>query len=130
MKGCKIPLRSAPFRPIPEWVSTSEIETWAIRMASIAEWAGEWTDQWTDEWMDGWLTLSGRIGRNVIGARSGAADAVGGARRVRQQRLAEGRKGALELAGERRQVVDHQRQLQPFKSIKLSKLESNKKRTI
>ena len=61
------------------------------------------------------LTLAGRVGGDVVGARRGAADAVGRPRRVGDERLAEGREGALELARQRRQVVDHQRQLSKSK---------------
>ena len=57
------------------------------------------------------LTLSGRIGRNVIGAGCGADDSVGRPRGVGQQNFAEGREGALELTRQRRQIIDHQRQL-------------------
>ncbi len=58
------------------------------------------------------LTLSGRVGRYVIGARCCTADAVGRPRRVRQQRFAERGKGALELARKRWQIVNDQRELE------------------
>jgi hypothetical protein len=48
----------------------------------------------------------------VIRARCGAADSVGRPGGVRQQRLAKSRKGALELARQCRQIVDHQRELE------------------
>jgi hypothetical protein len=62
------------------------------------------------------LTLSRRVGRNVIRARCGAADSVGRPGGVRQQRLAKSRKGALELARQCRQIVDHQRELEKIKN--------------
>lgn len=62
------------------------------------------------------LTLPGRIGGDVIGPRRRAAHPVGGARRVREQRLAERGERALELAAQRRQVVDHQGELSHRKS--------------
>ena len=47
----------------------------------------------------------------MISAGCGAADTVSCSRRVGQQRLAESGEGALELTRQRRQVVNHQRQL-------------------
>ena len=47
----------------------------------------------------------------MIGAGCGADDSVGRARGVGQQNFAEGREGALELTRQRRQIIDHQRQL-------------------
>lgn len=52
----------------------------------------------------------------MIRARCGAADSVGRPGGVRQQRLAKSRKGALELARQRRQIVDHQRELENIKN--------------
>lgn len=52
----------------------------------------------------------------MIRARCGAADSVGRPGGVRQQRLAKSRKGALELARQCRQIVDHQRELEKIKN--------------
>lgn len=48
----------------------------------------------------------------MIRTRCCAADPVGSPGSICQQSFAKGGKGALELARQRRQIVDHQRELQ------------------
>ena len=57
------------------------------------------------------LTLPWRVGGDVVGPRRGTAHPVRRPRGIREQSLAESGERALELAAQRRQIVNHQREL-------------------